>query len=246
MFLLKTKFGDRAKAFPSCSVAFFGQMSKVLFLCPWQCSKYTYTFRQKFMDPYCFLSAVKKCLIFWQKNFGNVVKISFHWSKETLKSVMSDVFDRNLSSYHFWSLSGKLFDVFENFIFWSLLNFSENIFFVFENPNHYCRNLNKTLRTFRTKTSPVCQISILHLQLFSWRKNNLRNCIKVCFSYFMQKGITDLGRNVSGFHCTKTLKILQHVCFNKTIKVFCINFQILKQMFSVFWHENFSSRSELP
>ena len=61
---------------------------KTVFLCPCQCSKYTYTFWQKFIDPYCFLFAVRKCLTFWQKNFGKVVITSFHMSTKTLEAVI--------------------------------------------------------------------------------------------------------------------------------------------------------------
>ena len=122
-----------------------------------------------------------------QKYFGLLAKIYQQGRQDFIPRVQrkfrgNDVFDRNISSYHFWSLSGKFFDVCQNFIFWSPLNFPEKRFFVFENSNHFCRSLKKTLRTFWTKTSPVCQISILHLKLFAWRKSNLRFFSKVCFS----------------------------------------------------------------
>ena len=194
MFFWKLNLEIVHKLFATAVSLFSGSLSKVLFLCPWHGSKYTYTFWQNIIDPYCFLSAVKKCLIFWQKNLGNVVKASFHWSKETLEAVMflTEIFLRII--FEVWAENFLMF--LKTLFFEVRWTFPKRFFFVFENPNHYCRNLNKTLRTFRTKTSPVCQVSILHLKLFSWRKNKLRNCKNVCFSYINRKGITDLGRNV--------------------------------------------------
>ena len=58
------------------------------FFCQRQCSKYTNTFWQKFIGPYCFLTADKNCLVFCQKKFRKVVKTSFQLSKETLEAMM--------------------------------------------------------------------------------------------------------------------------------------------------------------
>ena len=213
------------------------------FLCQWRCWKYTSTFWQKFIDPYCFLTAVKKCLVFCQKKFRKVFKTAFHLSEETLEAVMflTEIFLRIILEV--WAENILMFVKILLFkVRWKLPKY---VFFVFENSYQYCRNLNINLRTLRAKTSPVCQNSILHLRPFSWRKNSLRNCKNACFSYFKQKGITDLGRNVFEISLYKDIEKFQHVCSNKIIKDFCINFQILKQKFSVFWHEIFSSRSEL-
>ena len=109
--------------------------------------------------------------------------------------------------------------------------FPKRIFFVFEFSNHYCRKLNKNLRTFWTKTSPVCQISILHLNLFSWRKNNLGNGKIVCFSYFKQKGITDLGRNVFEFSLYNDIEKISAGLFQCCF--FVITFR--------FWNKSFQS-----
>ena len=244
MFLLESRLGERAKAFRTFGVTFIWQFCRnCFFLCPCQCSKYTYTFWQKFIDRYCFLSAVKKSLVFWQKFFSKVVKISFHVSKESLEAAMflTEIFLRII--FEVWAENILMFV--KILLFKVRWNFPKYFFFVFENSYQYCRNLNNNLRTFRAKSSPVCQNSILHLKPFSWRKNSLRNCKIVCFSYFKQKGITDLGRNVFDISVYNDNEKFQHVCSNKTIKDFCINFQILKQKFSVFWHEIFSSRSEL-
>ena len=132
------------KLFALAVSLFFGQMSKVLFLCPWHGSKYTYTFWQNIIDPYCFLSAVKKCLIFWQKIFGNMVKTSFHLSKETLEAVMflTEIFLSII--FEVWAENFLMF--LKTLFFEVRWNFPKRFFFVFENSNHYCRNLNNNLR----------------------------------------------------------------------------------------------------
>ena len=241
MFLLETKFGDRAKAFRTCGVAFFGNSSKLLFFLSMAMLKIYTHFLTKVYGPILFFDCGQKMFDLLAKKFRQGGQNFIPLAQRNLRG--NDVFGRKISSYHFCSLSWKFFNVFENFIFWSPLNFSGKIFFVFEFPNHYCRNLKKNLRTFRTKTSPVCQISIVHLNLFSWRKNNLGNGKIVCFSYFKQKGITDLGRNIFEFSLNNDIEKnsagLFLCCF------FVETFRILKQKFSVFWHEVFSSRSEL-
>ena len=216
MFLLETKFGDLVKAFRTFGVAFFWQFVETAFFCPWQCSKSSVSLLSgksveialfvsipKLKISIYFLTKIYRPILIFdcgQKMFGLLAK-KFRQGGQNFFPLVhknfrgSDVFGRKVSSYHIWSLCGKLFDVFENFIYWSPLNFSEKNFLVFEFSNHYCQNLNNNLRTFWTKTSPVCQISILHLKLFSWRKSNLRSCKNFWFSYFKQKGISDLGRN---------------------------------------------------
>ena len=194
MFLLETKFGDRAKAFRTFGVAFFWHFVETAFFVSMAMLKIYIHFSTKIYGPILFFDGGQKMFDLLAKKFRQGGQNFFPRVHKNFRG--NDVFGRKVSSYHTWSLSGKLFDVFENFIYWSPLNFSEKNFFVFEFSNHYCRNLNNNLRTFRTKTSMVCQISILHLKLFSWRKSNLRNCKNICFSYFKQNGITDLGRNV--------------------------------------------------
>ena len=121
------------KLFALAVSLFSGKLSKVLFLCQWHGSKYTYTFWQNIIDPYCFLSAVKKCLIFWQKNFGNMVKTSFHLSKETLEAAMflTEIFLSII--FEVWT---------ENFLMFLKTLFFEDRWtfpnFFFENSNHYC------------------------------------------------------------------------------------------------------------
>ena len=88
MYLLKTKFGDRAKAFRSCSVAFFWQFVENVFFVSMAWIKIHNTFWQNIIDPYCFLSAVKKCLIFWQKISAMWSKLHSTCPKKTLEAVM--------------------------------------------------------------------------------------------------------------------------------------------------------------
>ena len=116
---------------------------------------------------------------------------------------------------------------FDRKTFWCLwkLHFLKSVelfrkeFFVFENSKQSCRTLNKNLRIFWTKTSPVCQISIIHLKLFSWRKNNLRNC-NICFSYFKRKGITDLGRSVFEISFNNDIEKLSACLFQQNYRIF--------------------------
>ena len=85
------------------------------FLCQRQCSKYTNTFWQKFIGPYCFLTADKNCLVFCQKKFRKVVKTSFQLSKETLEAMMfsTEIFIRII--FEVWA--ENFFDVCQNFVF---------------------------------------------------------------------------------------------------------------------------------
>ena len=116
--------------------------------------------------------------------------------------------------------------------------FRKEFFFVFENSYQYCRNLNKNLRIFHTKKSPVCQVSLLHLKPFSWRIKDVSNCIKVCFSNFKQNCITNFEQktcgNVLEIHCTSTLEKFEHVFSNKNYKFFCKNFHSLEV-----WNKSF-------
>ena len=88
-------------------------------------------FWPKFIDPYWFLTAVKKYLVFWQKKFGKVVKTSFHVSTKALEAVMFVVENFLRIIFDVWA--EKFFVVREKFIFgsWSPLNFSEKKFFCF-------------------------------------------------------------------------------------------------------------------
>ena len=126
-----------------------GNFVETVFLCPCQFSKYTYTFWQKFIDRYCFLSAVKKCLVFWQKFFSKVVKTSFHVSKETLEAAMflTEIFLRII--FEVWAENILMFV--KILLFKVRLNFPKYFFLNFENSYQYCRNLNNNLRTFRAK-----------------------------------------------------------------------------------------------
>ena len=157
-----------------------------------------------------------------------------------------DVWDRNLSPYHFWSLSGNYFD-FVKILFFKVRGiFPKTIcFFVFEVCYQLFWTLNKKLRTFRTKTSPVSQISIIHLKPFSWRKNNLRNYKNVCFWYFKQKGVRDLGRNVLKISLYNDIEKTSAGLFQQNYKSFLWKLSDFETKVSVFWHEIFSSRSEL-
>ena len=196
VFHFGSKFGGRVKTFRTFGVRFFRQIFRNCLLRVHGNDQTVHTIlRQKLIDPYCFLSAVKKCLVFRQKFFSNLVKTSFHVSEETLREMMfwTETFLRII--FEVWV---EFFLMFVKILFFKVRGiFPKRIFFfVFELSYQYCRNLNKNLRTFPKTALPVCQISIIHLKPFSWRKNILRNCKNVCFSYFKQKGRTDLGRNV--------------------------------------------------
>ena len=211
---------------------YLANLSKLLFLCPYQNSKFPYTFWPKFIGPYWFLTAVKKCLVFCQKNFRKVVKTSFHLPEETLEAVMFLIEIFLCIIFEVWAEKNLKF---VKIFFWSLLIFSEKIFFVFENSKHYCRNLNNNLRTFQTKSSPVFQNCIKHLKPFSWRKKDVRKCINFAFLTLSKIAWRTLGKRFPEtfleFHCTSTLEKLEHVCSNKIIFVFVKTFRFSNTSF---------------
>ena len=177
MFHFESKFRGRAKAFRTFSFAFFIKFFETAYYVSIAMFKlYIQFLWQRLIDPYCFLSAVKKCLVLWQKFFKQRDQNVTPCVERNFRG--KDVFVGNISSYHFWSLSGNYFDVCQN-TFYSPWNFSEKNFF-FEISYQYCRKLNKKVRNSRTKSSPVCQFPILHLKLFSWKKN-VRNCKNFAF-----------------------------------------------------------------
>ena len=170
MFLFEKKFGDRAKAFRTFGVTFIWQFCRNCFFFESMPMLKVYIhFLTKIYRPILFFECGQKMIdLLAEKlrqgghNFIPHVHKNFRGSH---------LFGKKISSYHLRSLSGKYFDVCENFLFWSWnpLNFSEKNFFAFENSHYYFWNLNKTLRNFRTKKSPVCQVSILHRKPFSWK-----------------------------------------------------------------------------
>ena len=129
-------------------------LSKLLFLCPCQCSKYTYTFWQKNYRTILFCECGQK-MFGPLKIFQQVGKTSFHLSKETLEAVMTltEIFIRII--FEVWAEKNLMF---VKIFFVKSVDFFRKDFFVFENSKQYCRNLNNNLRTFQTKSSPVFQI----------------------------------------------------------------------------------------
>ena len=114
MFLLEGKLGERAKAFRTFGVTFI-----------WQFCRNCFSVSMPMLKIYIhFLTIVYRPLLFFecgQKIFGLLTKIFQQGGQNFIPRVQknfrgSDVFDRNLSSYHFWSLSGKHFDVCQIFV----------------------------------------------------------------------------------------------------------------------------------
>ena len=141
MFLLETKFGDLVKAFRTFGVAFFWQFVETAFFVSMTMLKIYIHFLTKIYGPILFFDCGQKMFELLAKkfrqggqNFNPRVHRNFRGS---------DVSGREISSFHFWSLSGKFFDVFENFIFWSPLNFSENIFLFVKNQTNIVENWTK-------------------------------------------------------------------------------------------------------
>ena len=177
MFHFESKFRGRAKAFRTFSFAFFIKFFETAYYVSIAMFKlYIQFLWQRLIDPYCFLSAVKKCLVLWQKFFKQRDQNVTPRVERNFRG--KDVFVGNISSYHFWSLSGNYFDVCQN-TFYSPWNFSEKNFFS-KFPTSIVENWTKKVRNSRTKSSPVCQFPILHLKLFSWKKN-VRNCKNFAF-----------------------------------------------------------------
>ena len=125
------------KLFALAVSLFSGNLSKLLFLCPWQCSNYSVSLlsgnsvettvfvSMRMLKIYInFLTKLFRPILFFecgQKMFG-LLKIFQQGGQNFIPLVQrnlrgSDVFDRNLYSYHFWKLSGKLSEVGQNFVF---------------------------------------------------------------------------------------------------------------------------------
>ena len=151
MFLLETKFGDLVKAFRTFGVAFFWQFVETAFFCPWQCSKSSVSLLSgksveialfvsipKLKISIYFLTKIYRPILIFdcgQKMFGLLPKKFRQGGQNFIPLARrnvrgSDVFDRNLSLYHFWSLSGKKFDVCQKF-FLKSVDFFRKGFFLF-------------------------------------------------------------------------------------------------------------------
>ena len=151
MFLLETKFGDLVKAFRTFGVAFFWQFVETAFFCPWQCSKSSVSLLSgksveialfvsipKLKISIYFLTKIYRPILIFdcgQKMFGLLPKKFRQGGQNFIPLARrnvrgSDVFDRNLSLYHFWSLSGKKFEVCQNF-FLKSVDFFRKDFFLF-------------------------------------------------------------------------------------------------------------------
>ena len=116
MFLLETKFGDRAKAFRTFGVAFFWQFVETAFLVSMIMLKIYIHFLTEIYRPILFFDCGQKVIDLLAKKLGKTVKTSFHVSTKFLEAVMFLV--EKISPYHFWNLSGKFF-----WCFWKLCFF---------------------------------------------------------------------------------------------------------------------------
>ena len=162
MFLFKKCFGAQTKLFKDSVTKFLGISVQIVSTCPWQRSDKIYTFWQKVINTYIFVTAVKNVFGLLAELFHQGGENFFHVYRQTKEEFLSLTKIVLPFIFGVWALTILMFVKTDSLMSRKVFR-SGSFFLKLNNPISIVGLWTMNVRTFRLKFLPVCQISILRL-----------------------------------------------------------------------------------